>query len=143
MKLRRLAIVLVALSTVAILSACGGGEAPAAPSNQQPATAPTTPAAPTLSEADLVAKGDGKFVQNCSACHSEDARGIEGLGKDLVGTEFVTGSSDAELVGFIKVGRGSGDPANTTGIDMPAKGGNPALSNDDMEAIVAFIRSLQ
>jgi|TARA_B110000263_G_scaffold245176_1_gene254324 cytochrome c5 len=53
------------------------------------------------------------------------------------------GLSDAELVDFIKAGRDAGDSANTTGIGMPAKGGNPSLSDDDILAIIAYIDSLK
>jgi disulfide bond formation protein DsbB len=53
------------------------------------------------------------------------------------------GLSDTELVEFIKVGRDPGDPANTTGIGMPAKGGNPSLDDDDILAILAYIGSLE
>ena len=43
----------------------------------------------------------------------------------------------------IEAGRSSGDPLNTTGLDMPAKGGNPMLSDADIRAIIAWLRSIQ
>jgi disulfide bond formation protein DsbB len=43
---------------------------------------------------------------------------------------------------FIKTGRPASDPLNTTGVDMPPKGGNPALSDQDLADIIAFIRSI-
>ncbi|MBE2194847.1 MAG: c-type cytochrome [Anaerolinea sp.] len=89
----------------------------------------------------LIAKGERLFVA-CGACHGANAKGIPNLGKDLTASEFVTGLSDAELLTFIKTGRPIWDPLNTTGIDMPPKGGNPALSDDDILAIIAYIRSL-
>jgi disulfide bond formation protein DsbB len=92
-------------------------------------------------EPALVAQGETLFVQ-CAACHGPDARGITNLGKDLVESEFVAGHSDQELLDFIKIGRPIWDPENTTGIDMPPKGGNPALSDEDILAILAYVRSL-
>lgn len=89
----------------------------------------------------VVELGQTLFVQ-CAACHGVDARGIPNLGKDLVGTEFITSQSDEELRQFIITGRPIWDPDNTTGIDMPGRGGNPALTNDDILAIIAYIRSL-
>ncbi|HIE21030.1 MAG TPA: c-type cytochrome [Acidimicrobiia bacterium] len=77
------------------------------------------------------------------ACHGADATGIEGLGKDLTNSDFIRGMTDGELATFIKEGRPSSDPANTTGVDMPPKGGNPALSDQDLLDIAAFLRSLQ
>lgn len=55
-------------------------------------------------------------------------------------------TSDAgttELVEFIKVGRSASAPSNTTGIAMPPKGGNLALSDQDLFNIVAYLRALQ
>jgi mono/diheme cytochrome c family protein len=89
----------------------------------------------------LVARGETLFAQ-CAACHAPDARGIPNLGKDLVDSEFVAGLSDDELVQFIITGRPIWDPLNTTGIDMPGKGGNPALTTEDIQAIVAYLRTL-
>lgn len=72
-----------------------------------------------------------------------DGRGIPGLGKDFVESEFIPTLTDDELVAFITTGRPIWDAANTTGVDMPPKGGNPALSSEDLYAIVAYIRSLK
>jgi len=68
---------------------------------------------------------------------------LPNIGKDLVESSFVKTTSDSDLSDFIKVGRGAGDKDNSTGVDMPPKGGNPALSDSDIEAIIAFLRSLQ
>jgi disulfide bond formation protein DsbB len=89
----------------------------------------------------LVAQGQQSFLL-CSACHGPDARGIPNLGKDLVTSEFVAGLTDEELLQFIKTGRPIWDPLNTTGLDMPPKGGNPALTDEEILAIIAYLRSL-
>ena len=65
-----------------------------------------------------------------------------GLGKDMTTSEFIKGLSDPELVEFIKLGRAADDPLNTTGIIMPPKGLNMALSDAEILAIVQHIRSL-
>ena len=80
---------------------------------------------------------------SCLGCHGIDATGLPSLGKDLVASNFVQGLGDDELVTFIKTGRSPGDPLNTTGLDMPAKGGNPMLSDADIRAIIAWLRSIQ
>lgn len=79
----------------------------------------------------------------CAACHGPDGHGLPGLGKNLVVSDFVAGQSDGELAEFIKVGRGPDDPLNTTGVTMPPKGNNPALSDEDLYHIVAYIRTIQ
>ena len=92
--------------------------------------------------ANLAGVGHDAFVASCSACHGAAGEGVAGLGKALAGSPFVREKTDAELMTFVKTGRPIWDPENTTGIDMPAKGGNPALTDDDLFAIVAYIRSL-
>ena len=68
---------------------------------------------------------------------------MENLGKDMTTSEFIAGKTDAELLEFVMVGRPPDDPLNTTGVLMPPKGGNPALSDEDLVDIIAFVRSLQ
>jgi len=119
-----------------LLAGCGGGDAPPA---DEPADSGDSGSS-TVSEGDAEA-GEALFV-TCAACHGPDGKGLPNLGKDFTTSEFVHSQSDEELVAFIKVGRPSGDPANTTGVDMPPKGGNPALSDEDLFDIVAYIRSI-
>ena len=64
------------------------------------------------------------------------------MGKDLRGNEFLGGMSDEEAVAFLKEGRRANHPLNERGVDMPPKGGNPGLSDDDLLLIVAYMRSL-
>mgnify|MGYP005836716505 CR=1 FL=1 len=92
--------------------------------------------------ASAVQAGQRLYNTACTACHGLDARGIAGLGKTLIGSSFVDSLHDPELVAFIAVGRTPSDPLNTTGMPMPARGGNTALTDDDLYAIVAYIRSL-
>ena len=77
------------------------------------------------------------------ACHGAAGIGVTGLGKALTTSEFVADNSDAELVAFIEEGRDVSHPDNTTGVAMPPKGGNPALSQADMANIVAYMRAIQ
>ena len=86
--------------------------------------------------------GEELFASTCSACHGPGGIGVEGLGKDMTESEFIAGQTDAELITFIKLGRSTGDPLNTTGIDMPPKGGNPSLSEEDLNDIVTYIRTI-
>lgn len=110
--------------------------------DDEPDTGPATTApGPDLDPA-AVAAGEAHFQSTCSVCHGPDARGVEGLGKSIVGSEFVAGLSDAELVEFLKVGRPPSDPRNTTGIAMPPRGGNVNFTDADLLDIVAFIRSV-
>jgi disulfide bond formation protein DsbB len=89
------------------------------------------------------AAGAEVFAASCASCHGADAKGLPNLGKDLTASEFVSGMSDEELVAFIAVGRAADAEDNTTGVAMPPKGGNPALSDEDLANVVAHIRSIQ
>lgn len=102
---------------------------------------PSDPGDTVTFDPAAAAQGETLFV-SCVACHGTDGTGVAGLGKTLVASEFVNSSSDADLVAFLKVGRSTSDPANTTGVDMPPRGGNPALSDEDLGFIVAYLRSL-
>ena len=119
--IKRYLIVGAMTALIALIAACGGGS----PSNSE-----------------LVALGEKEFG-TCAGCHGADATGVTGLGKSLVGSDFITNISDSDLATLIKTGRPSSDPANTTGIDMPPKGGNPALNDDKIDGLVAYIRSIQ
>jgi disulfide bond formation protein DsbB len=92
---------------------------------------------------EQVTAGETLFVGTCSSCHGEDAKGLPDLGKNLISSEFVHDQSDEDLLAMIKTGRPPGHELNTTGIDMPPKGGNPALSDEDITNIIAYLRSIQ
>ncbi|MEW5985522.1 MAG: cytochrome c [Chloroflexota bacterium] len=124
-----LLLLTVALLGALVLSACGGGGA-------------AEPTAPAGLVGDAQA-GATKFAGTCVSCHGPDAKGLPNLGKDLTTSAFVRDSSDADMIAFLTTGRPASDPANTTGVDMPPKGGNPALTEQDLADIVAYVRTLQ
>ena len=92
---------------------------------------------------ELIKEGKEKFKEYCSSCHGEDAKGVKDLGKDIVGGTFIQGLNDFELLNFIKIGREIDDPDNTTGLAMLPKGGNPGIFDPDINAMIAFLRSVQ
>ena len=126
-KLTYLFILAIALSLVLISCGGGGGEASVPEDSPEPF-------------GDAVA-GQELFLQSCAACHGTDAKGLPSLGKDMTVSEFIKGQSNEELLAFVKQGRPISDPASTTGVDMPPKGGNPALTDDQLKDIIAFIRT--
>jgi disulfide bond formation protein DsbB len=108
--------------------------------NEEPEAAEAeAPEAVSLGDA---AHGEELYVA-CAACHGMDARGVQGLGKDLHNNEFMANMSDDEIVTFLKTGRSASHELNSTGVDMPPKGGNPALSDEDLLDIVAYMRTLE
>ena len=123
MKTKLLPILAIVILAALFLAACGGS------------------AEPTYAPED-VAQGGEIFASTCSACHGADAKGLPNLGKDLTTSVYVKDNDDATLVILLKEGRPSGHELNTTGVDMPPRGGNPSLSDDDLMTIVAYLRSI-
>jgi mono/diheme cytochrome c family protein len=93
--------------------------------------------------AAYLASGAALYANSCAACHGPEGRGIPGLGTALLNNPFCLENDEDFLVEFIKRGRDPSDPDNTTGVGMPARGGNPALDEDDILDIIDFIRALE
>ena len=93
--------------------------------------------------AEYIASGAKLYAGSCIACHGPSGAGIKGNGKALARNTFIADQDDDALLAFIAKGRDPSDPKNTTGVGMPAKGGNPALSEDDLLDIISYLRSLQ
>jgi disulfide bond formation protein DsbB len=88
-----------------------------------------------------IARGKVLFEETCAACHGVRGEGTS-AGKALISSTLVKTSSDAELVKFVQLGRTANDPHNTTGLAMPANGGQANVSSSDIAAVIAYIRQL-
>jgi disulfide bond formation protein DsbB len=132
MKKQLVILVFILLAACGLVGCGGGGED----------TASAAPRATATSAGDAAA-GQELFAGTCSACHGPEGLGVTGLGKDLTTSTFVSERSDAEMLEFLKTGRPASDPLNTTGVDMPPKGGNPSLDDAKLMDIIAFVRSIQ
>ena len=127
------------------ITACGGSSSSSQSSSQNSSSsqATATPTPEEVAPSGDPAVGKELFGTTCVACHGPEGKGVPGLGKDMTTSEFIASKTDSELLDFIKVGRDPSDPLNTTGVAMPPKGGNPALSNENLLNIVSFVRTLQ
>jgi disulfide bond formation protein DsbB len=133
-------LVLALLVLVLGLVACGGGGS-SAPAEGGAMPRATEAPVQEVSLGDPAA-GKEQYDMICIACHGPTGEGIEGLGKPFTTSTFLAEKNDAEMVEFIKTGRPSSDPLNTTGVDMPPKGGNPALTDEQILDIIAYVRTL-
>ena len=130
---------LAVLVMVLALAACGGGGG-AEETGGGDAVPP--PAEQEVASAGDPEAGKQQFDMVCIACHGPGGVGVEGLGKPFTTSEFLLTVDDQELLEFVKTGRPVGHPDNTTGVDMPPKGGNPALTDEQLLDIIAYIRTL-
>lgn len=115
------------------------------PRRRAPQTAVAAAPLPPPPPARLIDATNGRrlFVGTCAGCHGPAGEGMPGQGKPLTTSEFVTGHDDDGLLAFIVKGRQPWEPDNTTNVAMPPRGGNPTLSDADLQDIVAYLRELQ
>ncbi len=92
-------------------------------------------------DSNAAARGKAIYDATCAACHGLDGRGTA-AGLNLTTSQLVRTASDAELAKFVRMGRTTQDPHNTTGLAMPANGGRSDTSGQDIVAVIAYLRQL-
>ena len=139
------------MTLVAIaLSGCDGGDRAASETRfggggqSQAAGAGFEVAAidPSLDAELELDSGRQLFLATCAACHGASGQGMPNQGPDLRPSQFIARTPDADLVAFIAKGRTPGEPGSTTGLPMPPRGGNAALSDRDLGLVVKYMRTL-
>ena len=113
-----------------------GNVAPFGMASRQPVEVPPLEdaAAATTAAAD-----PGLYRVQCAACHGADAKGVEGLGLNLVDSDLVNNSSPEDLRAFLKAGRTPDSPDSVSGIPMP---GFAWMEDAQLDEIVGYIQSL-
>ena len=80
--------------------------------------------------------GRSVYEQTCIACHGANGKGMIPGVSDLTATDGPLAKPDDALITSIRDGLVTpGKP-----LSMPAKGGNPSLSDEDIRAVVAYLR---
>ena len=99
-------------------------------------------AAVLIEHSDIV---NGELIWNatCRSCHGATGEGVPGQGVPLDDNAYVRNHSDKELVTFVTDGRTASDPETTLFLDMPPKGGNPMLKEQQIIDVVAYMRTLE
>ncbi len=88
--------------------------------------------------------GHEVYRQACINCHGPTGAGMPHNGAALTTSTFVASQTDAQLAEFIKKGRPAWDPANKSGVTMPANGNVPGgLDDDRLLDVVAYLRQIQ
>jgi len=79
--------------------------------------------------------GKAVYQGTCQVCHGTDGKGaIPGV-PDLTAENGRLKKSNDELVGHVK----NGFSDSSSPLAMPPKGGNPALSDQDVRNVVAYL----
>ncbi|MBS0346625.1 MAG: cytochrome c5 family protein [Proteobacteria bacterium] len=125
---------LLPLLLVALLAACGKSEAPKseAPKAEAPAAAPAAAPAPVADAAADGGKGLDVFKKTCVMCHQTGVAGAPKLGDKADWGPRIAQGKDVLYKHAIEGFNGSKGA-------MPAKGGNPSLSDEEMKAAVDYI----
>jgi glucose/arabinose dehydrogenase/mono/diheme cytochrome c family protein len=93
---------------------------------------------------EVVTEGRDLFLAYCQSCHNIGTSVVTGhnIGKALVDNEFVQDSTEEELLEFVRQGRAEDDPENITGYEMPPRGGNPDMTDEEILATIAYMKEL-
>ncbi len=83
-----------------------------------------------------VTTGESTYQSSCVACHGADGVGVLPGVPDLTATEGLLAGDDEVLIKRIAEGfQSPGSP-----MAMPPRGGNPSLSDEDLKAVVDYMR---
>ena len=94
------------------------------------------PDAPGGKETGAALSGREIYQQTCVACHGADGRGVVPGAPDLTRPDGRLSKSDSALMNSLLNGlRSPGSP-----MAMPARGGNPDLSDEDMKRVLRYLR---
>ena len=89
-----------------------------------------------LAGAAQASDGEALFMGTCMACHGTDGTGMIPGTPDFTDPSGPLSKTDEVLMSHIMNGfQSPGSP-----MAMPPKGGNPSLNEDDVKAILAYMR---
>ena len=86
--------------------------------------------------ADDISAGNAIYSQTCVVCHGKNGKGALPGVSDLTKVDGPLSKADEELIRSITDGVSSPGAA----LSMPAKGGNPALTEEDIRSVLVYLR---
>ncbi|MEN3111250.1 c-type cytochrome [Uliginosibacterium paludis] len=129
-KVSRLSLPVLALGIASLLLACSKGKVDEEKTAEliQPVARVEMAAPAPVAESTGPKSAEDIVAQVCSACHGTGAAGAPKIGDKAAWAPRIAQGMDT-LVQHALQGKGA----------MPAKGGNPALSDDEVKAAVALL----
>jgi mono/diheme cytochrome c family protein len=89
--------------------------------------------------APALARGEALYVDNCTACHMPDGRGVHGVFPPLTGSAAIQAADAGTVVHVVLAGaRMAAPPSRPTGLAMPAFGWK--LDDGEIADVVNYIR---
>lgn len=133
-------VLLVVVSIVALFVLSGA----ITRSRQRPPTISSAVSAPALSASSATSPDASRDVaiavyeQSCAGCH-----GPANAGMQLIRREYLQQHSDLEVMALIRSGRDATALDNFSGKAMPANGGRIGLSDEELLALVHYLREVK
>jgi cytochrome c len=87
-------------------------------------------------------RGRSYYKQSCIVCHGANYQGMPHQGVSLRDSKFIASNSDEALWNFLKSGRKPTDKASLLKLEMPPRGANPSLDDEDLMDVVVFLRTV-
>ncbi len=87
-------------------------------------------------------EGKSIFATSCAVCHGATGDGLSQLAPSFRTSEFVKNADEHAIRQLILQGRDVSDPANRSGKAMPARGGNPFLTDQQASHLAAFVKTI-
>jgi len=81
-------------------------------------------------------QGEKLYMQNCMVCHADDGSGAMPGVSDLTENKVWTTIDERSLLAKLK----KGIQREGASVSMPAKGGNPDLTDKDLNEIINYMR---
>lgn len=130
----RATLAILALTTLALTAACGGG-------GEQAKQGGDTPQAQSSTVA--VSAGESLYQQRCITCHMPNGEGIPGTYPPLAGSEYAGAANSAVPIRIVL--HGIQGPITVHGTTynglMPAYGVGVVMSDEEVAALLTFVRS--
>ena len=93
---------------------------------------------------EMITAGRETYLGNCYSCHRGGTTNVTAhrIGTALDDNDFIRDNTDEELLVFVQEGRAEDAPDNVTGNEMPPRGGNTNLGDEDILNTIAYLREL-